>query len=139
MRKRSSSNLYTEGLAKCTVEYPLHLLNAELNRLFINAAGEFVSPHVREKGRTSDGDTDFEIYVDKAMVAPALKDFCTRHDFMVSKKLVDVKRLDLPDPLLHDAEGGDAEVNPVTVDSLSRRLLERGTKRQPSIRSPPRA
>merc|ERR1711879_400406 len=110
--------------------------------LFFNAAGECVSPHIRLRGGCTpppqkDADTatcvqDFscwEVYVEPAQIAPALKDYSSRHDLMVSKKLVDIKRLGMPLLLQGDADDGE-EPKPVTVDTLARRVQESVTARQ---------
>jgi len=126
-------------------------VSQELNKIFINCDGECISPHHRLRAdfkppsradasasaapevasETPPDAANLEIYVDKVLVAPAIKDYCTRKDLMVSKKLVDVKRLGCA-CLVCDEEGdGPADPKPVTVDSLARRLLERGVKKQP--------
>eukprot|EP00928_Gymnodinium_smaydae_P030399 TRINITY_DN22628_c0_g3_i1.p1 TRINITY_DN22628_c0_g3~~TRINITY_DN22628_c0_g3_i1.p1 ORF type:complete len:646 (+),score=102.95 TRINITY_DN22628_c0_g3_i1:85-2022(+) len=129
-------SLFVEGVASCSVIYPLYLVNAELNKIFASSDGACVSPHVRPSSsfrppprESSDGSETnnidgLDVFVEKSLVASALKDYCSRLDVMVSKKLVDVKRLGIP--LLAKDEHGD-EAKPVTVDALARRVLESGT------------
>lgn len=69
------------------------------------------------------------IYVSSEVVAPTIKEYCTRHELMVSKKLVDIKRLEFP--LLKQDRDGEVAEEPVTVDNLARRLLEKGTAKHP--------
>lgn len=147
-KKNGVSSLYVEGIASSHVDFPLFLLIPELNKLFFDAAGKCVSPHYRERpgatpfsppARDLDDDgapqgrgsaaQDFsawEVYVEQAQVAEAVKSFSSRHDLMVSKKLVDVKGLGIQ--ILLQDEGDDAK--PVTVDGLARRILEIGVARK---------
>jgi len=125
---------------------------SRVNKLFINSDGECISPHYRARTDFKppprpDGDAasvaaetvseappdgaNLEIYVDKVLVAPAIKDYCTRKDLMVSKKLVDVKRLGCQCLLCDEEDAASSDPKPVTVESLARRLLERGVKKQP--------
>lgn len=134
--------MYVEGVASSKVDFPLFLLKPEINKLFFDAAGECLSQHVRERAGTPkfqppprDGMeaaqppdfAGFEVYIEQAQVATALKDFCSRHELMVSKKLMDVKKLGIPILIQDTGKGDDA---PVTVDAVARRVIEVGTDKK---------
>jgi len=146
-KKSGVSSLYVEGLASSRVEFPLHMLKPDLNKIFFNAEGECLSPHIKQRAGAPEFDLEkafappprdgsdekaqpalnlslLEVYVEQSMVVEALKDYGRRHDLMVSKKLLDVKRLGIP-ALLEDPNQA-----PMTVDALARRVMDTGTERK---------